>query len=238
MDEMTSPGPDDAAGGQGGASGTASAVAGAARSSAGNVASTAGDHVADVRDTVTQHAGEVASDAKAHATRLLRSSKEELRSQSDAQASRVAESLRSLSGELSSMAGATSEPSPLADITREAGQRLGSWADRLESRGVDGLRRDLAGMARRRPGTFLLGALASGFVAGRMLRTVQEVVGDDSSSDGAGSEVRSSAPGAVFPQPPAFPTATGSAAGVPAGAAVPATPGVATPGITEPVGRR
>jgi len=59
---------------------------------------------------------------------------------------------------------------------------------------------DVSSMARRRPGTFLLGALAAGFVAGRVARTAQTVMSEDSDT-GRNGQI-STAPGAVLPETP------------------------------------
>jgi hypothetical protein len=164
--------------GSGGAADKVSAVAETAQTKAGEVASTVTDQAAEVGGAVKEQAGVVAQDAKAHATQLLSTSKDELRSQANAQAAKVAEGLRSLSGELGTMASAASDPSPLSDVTRDVGERIGAFAERLDNDGLDVVMGDVRSIARRHPGSFLLGALASGFLAGRMLKTVQEVVSE------------------------------------------------------------
>ncbi|GAC1503859.1 MAG: hypothetical protein NVS1B14_09480 [Vulcanimicrobiaceae bacterium] len=45
-----------------------------------------------------------------------------------------------------------------------------SFADSLSSRGYDGVMQDVKGLARRRPGLFLLGAAAAGFGVARLAR--------------------------------------------------------------------
>ena len=206
MDDMTSTQPNDRVTDQrGGVPDTATAVPGGSQTSAGAVASTVGDHATEMRDTVAEQAGQVAQDARAHASKLLDSSKQELRDQSEAQAAKVAEGLRSLRDQLGGMADGTPQAGALVDLTREAGERVGHLAERLDGEGIDGLVRDVSSMARRRPGTFLLGAMAAGFVAGRVLRTTQQVVSDSSSGSSGtlGSGRPSTAPGAALPVTPA-----------------------------------
>jgi hypothetical protein len=102
------------------------------------------------------------------------------------------------------------------DVTRDAGQRIDALAERLDARGIQGLMGDVGSFARRRPGTFLLGALATGFVAGRVVRAAQPVMSDTSGDRDAGrvatspattyTETPMVAPGAVGDVPPMPPT--------------------------------
>jgi hypothetical protein len=64
-------------------------------------------------------------------------------------------------------------------------------AERLESGGLEGALSDLQTFARRRPGVFLLGAAATGFAVGRLLRGAQAANADGGSSQvGNGSDLR------------------------------------------------
>src|SRR3712207_8459580 len=58
---------------------------------------------------------------------------------------------------------------PYTTLSRSSVQRL---ADSLENRRPEELLEDLKRFARQRPGVFVLGALGAGFLAGRVLRTV------------------------------------------------------------------
>ena len=55
-------------------------------------------------------------------------------------------------------------------------------ADRLNSKGFDGVVDDVQAFARRRPGAFLAIAAATGFVAGRLFRGAQASSSSDTSS--------------------------------------------------------
>jgi hypothetical protein len=159
------------------ASETAEAVTEQAR----ETASTAAEGAVAVAERAKTEAGEVAGAARSQARELVGSARDELRAQSDQQVQRVTDGLRRVSDELRSMAAQGDGDTPVRGLVQEAGDRVGSWADRLDRGGLDAALHDLSSYARRRPGTFLLGAMAGGFLAGRTLRTVQQVVGDASS---------------------------------------------------------
>jgi hypothetical protein len=84
--------------------------------------------------------------------------------------------------------GRTQEAGGTRDYARQAATTLQEWAGRVESRGFQGLTRDLEQVARRRPGTFLAGAAAAGFVLGRLVRS-------SSGSESAATKVSSEGPG-------------------------------------------
>jgi len=104
----------------------------------------------------------------------------------------------------------------LGGLARQASQRAGELAERLENGGLDSVRRDVSSMARRRPGTFLAGSLVAGFLAGRLFRDVQSVASSNgSTSTGSTGNVPRSpmpretigAPGSIDPtQAEAIPT--------------------------------
>jgi hypothetical protein len=118
--------------------------------------------------------------ARDQARELLGSARDELRTQSDQQVQRITDGLRRVSEELRSMASQGGTDTPVRSLVQEAGDRVGSLADRLDRGGLDAALHDVSSYARRRPGTFLLGAMTGGFLAGRALRTVQQVVGEPS----------------------------------------------------------
>jgi hypothetical protein len=61
-----------------------------------------------------------------------------------------------------------------ADLAREVSDRIRTFGSQLENREPTQLLDDARSFARRRPGTFLLGALAAGVVAGRMFRATAD----------------------------------------------------------------
>ena len=66
-------------------------------------------------------------------------------------------------------------------VLEGAERQVEGLASRLEQRGPQGLMDDVTRFARRRPGVFLSGAVAAGFVVGRVVRAgvaTQQVDGD------------------------------------------------------------
>jgi len=67
-------------------------------------------------------------------------------------------------------------PGLAADVAREVAERARSLGSRLDGREPGELLEDVRDFARRRPGMFLLGALAAGMVAGRLVKGATEGV--------------------------------------------------------------
>jgi vacuolar-type H+-ATPase subunit H len=198
-----------------------SAASSAAASAAGSVGGTAKDEAASVASSAAEQAREIATEAKDQARTVVASATDgardmvqhtvgELRNQADDQARRVAGSVRSTSEQLKALSeGNPDAAGPIGDYVRDGADRLARLAERLESRGWDGVLADAGRFARRRPGVFLAGAMTAGFFVGRFLRN---------QGDGAASE---QPPAAV----PAVPASTGPTASTtsPASAAAPSS---------------
>jgi len=80
------------------------------------------------------------------------------------------------------MADAGQDNSIASTLVREGAHRTERVASTLERGGVDGVVADVRSFARRNPGSFLLGAAAAGFFAGRLARHLSS---DASPSSGA-----------------------------------------------------
>lgn len=131
-------------------------------------ASSEASHVAD---TAKDQARQVKDEFATQARGLVDQAKDELRDQGRSQADHVAEAIRRVSDQAEALAaGRVDEAGNVADYVRRAGGQVGRVADRLDQRGVDGVVNDVEEFARRRPGAFLLGCAAAGFVTGRLLR--------------------------------------------------------------------
>jgi vacuolar-type H+-ATPase subunit H len=116
----------------------------------------------------------VTGQAKDQARQLAGQARHELRQQADSQTERMAGGLRTFASQLqAAMQGDTQNAGSIPDMARDATSRLESLADRMETRGIDGVLDDVQRFARRRPGAFLAGAAALGFAAGRMFRGMQ-----------------------------------------------------------------
>ncbi|WP_109472648.1 hypothetical protein [Ornithinimicrobium cavernae] len=196
-------------------------VAHEAKESGEQVAQTAQEEVRNVASTVSEQA-----------RHLLHETTSEINSQAATQQQRLAEGLRSLSQELSSMAdGGTDSSSQASGLVREASQRTQGLADWLEQRGPGDVLDDVRRFARRRPGTFIAVAAGVGLLAGRLTRGL---TADDE------ADQRSGYAGVVEPTPGPYaaqPATVGGPAGV--GSPTPAPPvgaGPVDPGPMSGIG--
>ena len=170
----------------------ASTVAGAAKSEASNVAATAKDEAAyvagtakeeaasvagtataaakDVASTATEQVSTVATEAKYRAIDLVGQTREQIRSQAGSQTKKLADTVRSLSSELRSMANRSEQQGTGAQLVRQVADRGQQLAGYLEASGPEQILDEIRNFARRKPGLFLAGAAAAGVVTGRLIR--------------------------------------------------------------------
>ena len=151
----------------------------------GATASAAADESKHVGHVAGQEIGNVADEAMSQARTLAEEAKGQLTDHSRVQRDRLVETMRTFSGDLDSMARGESPSSGLAaDLVRQAAERTRQVCGRLEGREPSEILDDVRSFARRRPGTFLLGALAAGIVAGRMARGAKDGSGGTTSDTG------------------------------------------------------
>ncbi len=146
-------------------------VAGTAKAEAGHVAATAGEAARDVAETAKDKASEVTSDVREQTAKLVGETRDQLAEQAGQQKDRAAEGLRSVADELRGMAehGQSGWGAQLAGHGAQFGDQAADFLQKHEPAEIlDEVRR----YARRRPGTFLLGAAVLGVVAGRMTRAL------------------------------------------------------------------
>lgn len=154
-----------------------------AKNEAASVASDAKDNAQQVASTATDQAKQVAGEAKGHAKDLYAQARSEFADQASSQQGRAASGLRSLAGELDSMA--SHQGSGVAtDLAQQAATKANQVAGWLESREPGDVIDELSSFARRRPGAFLLGAAVLGLVGGRLTRGLAAEAQDSQSSDG------------------------------------------------------
>jgi hypothetical protein len=148
-----------------------------------------------VTETVKDEAQQVAHTAREEARSAFRQVKEDLHTRADEQAGRLSETLRTTSRQLRSMADGSSERQEgvTANLVREGASAADKLASRLEEGGVDAIMADARSWARRRPGAFVLGALAAGFVAGRVVRNFSNE-DEQRSTSGNGAQPHGSPP--------------------------------------------
>lgn len=178
-----------------------------AREHAQEAAGTAAAEGRHVASTAKDEARRVADEAGAHARSLLSEATGQVEEQSRAQKDRLAETVRTFGDDLDRMA--TDGDGLAADVAREVAERARTVSGRLRDREPRELLDDVRDFARRRPGTFLLGALTAGVVAGRLARGTKEAQSNDTGpgTDGPVGTVGAAPPADVTS--PADPLSTG-----------------------------
>jgi ElaB/YqjD/DUF883 family membrane-anchored ribosome-binding protein len=183
---------------------------------AGGVATTAREEARGVAGDVRQEASNVASEAAAQAHNLVDETRSAVRSQAREGTDRAAGALDQLGMRLRALADGDAESAgELRRYAEQASDRLQAAADRLGSRGFDGLVDDVQSFARRRPGVFLAVAAGAGFAAGRLFRGAQAAASSSPSPGAEGEELAS------LPAP--SPSTTGTVVAGPEGGTTPAT---------------
>lgn len=132
------------------------------------VAGTAKDEALNVAGTAAEQARNVVGDAKQQVTT-------QLNDQATTGRDKLSETLRTLGDDLQKMAQGEGPSQGMAtDLAQQVSDRVRAFGSHLENREPAQLLDDARDFARRRPGTFLLGALAAGVVAGRMFRATAD----------------------------------------------------------------
>lgn len=143
-----------------------------AKEQVANVAQSATGAVQQVGGTAKEQVASVASETKEQARQLADRTKDELSQQATTQRDRAVSTLRSLGDELKTMAQRSDSDGLGAQLARQAGGASHQVAGYLDQREPGQLIDELRGLARRRPGAFLLGAALAGVVAGRLTRGI------------------------------------------------------------------
>ena len=133
-------------------------------------ASTAADQGRRVAGTAKAEAQSVAETAVQQTRSVMTDAAQQASEQATVQRDKLSQTLRTLGDDLARMASQDQASGLAADLAREAASRAHAFGSHLEGREPAQLLDDVREMARRRPGTFLLGALAAGVVAGRLFR--------------------------------------------------------------------
>lgn len=129
------------------------------------------EEASQLGDEVRQEAGRVTEEAKHQGRVLMDETQTRVREEADRQTERTASGLRSMSGELRSMADNSDQPqSNVATWVRRGAEEIDSFANRLDRDGVDGVIRDVSDFARRNPTTFLVTTFGLGLLAGRVMK--------------------------------------------------------------------
>jgi hypothetical protein len=169
----------------------------------------------DAAGQVAQTAMDKAKTVAEETQRQVRDLVTEARSQAAHEAARhhrnAATNLHSIGDELDSMARHSEQSGVATELAAQGGQRAHDLANWLDQREPGDLLDEVRTFARRRPGVFLLGALAAGVVAGRLTRgaVAAHRDTDDSESGDLNADTQAPAvpaPAMAEPLPPAVPT--------------------------------
>ena len=160
--------------------------------------------VARVASEAPAQAARVVDDARTQVTGAAQRTLSDLRSQADERTAQAAQSLRGLSSQVDALAaGRVDEAGNLTDIVQAVGQQAADFADRLDTRGVQGVADDVTRFGRQHPWAFLGLSLGAGFLVGRVIRTTAAVT-----SDQASPALQSATRAAELGTPQAAPTST------------------------------
>jgi uncharacterized protein YjbJ (UPF0337 family) len=151
---------------------------------ADQIKGTVADQSGQVAATAKEQVQGVASEATDRARDLAGEARTQVRQQTDQQRERLAGTLHQLGDELRSMSERSESSGVATEVARQAADRVHGLGSYVEQNQPGDLLNEVRAFARRRPGTFLLGALAAGVVAGRMTRGVKAATSGPSGSAG------------------------------------------------------
>jgi hypothetical protein len=216
-------------------------AAGTAADEARRTAGTAAEQARSVAGTAKEEASNVASEVTHQARDLLSEVGSQLSEQSRSQVGRMATMLREMGDELDNMAECGGGQGMATELVRQIASRTRDAGSHLEGHEPSELLDQLRTTARRRPGTFLLGAAAAGMLVGRLTKATRESHEDQQSQT---ADLRPYDTGygasASYPATSGYPAETAPTVGAEVAGApttdVPATgvPATGTSGATAP----
>jgi uncharacterized protein YjbJ (UPF0337 family) len=155
-----------------------------AKNEAKNVKDAAAGATQQVVGTAKEQAGQVVSDVRDQTRQLADQTRTELSSQAAGQRDKAVGGLRSLGDELRSMSDQGGQSGLATQLAREGAEITHKVADFIERREPAQLLDEVRSYARRKPGTFLIGAAVAGVVVGRLTRGVIANRSSDDAADG------------------------------------------------------
>lgn len=192
-----------------GSGGGVGETADAAKQSGQAVAGSAADHARDLAGTASEKASDVLGEAKSQASDLLGNTREQVRTEAENRRGQAVSSLRAIGDELDSMQSHDGDKGIATQLASRGGEYVRQTADWLDGREPSQILDDVRRFARERPGTFLLGALLAGVVAGRFTRAVKAGAPSGGSSSGGSSSGGSSYSDPTYSGTPAALPASG-----------------------------
>jgi hypothetical protein len=157
-----------------------------AKDEAKNLGQTATQAGGQVASTAADQAKEVAHETQRQAKDLLDQGRSQVREQVVTQQHKAAQGLSSLAQELRGLADGSSQgaPGPARDLLQQASGKVEEISSWLQNREPADLLNEVRSFARRKPGTFLIGAALLGVAAGRLTSGVKAAHTDSGSSGG------------------------------------------------------
>jgi hypothetical protein len=173
----------------GGTPSTTDSAMDTAKQEAQNLGQTASQAGSQVASTAADQAKEVAHETQRQAKDLLDQGRSQLKEQTIAQQQKAAGSLSSLAQEMRGLADGTSQgaPGPARDLLQQAAGMVDNLSSKLQNREPAQLLDEVRSFARRKPGTFLIGAALLGVAAGRLTRGIQAAHTDSGPSGSRGT---------------------------------------------------
>jgi hypothetical protein len=158
------------------------------RGKAQSAASTAADEGKRVGQVTGEEVKNVAGEAAAQVRNLADEARAQVEEQSRSQRDRLVSTLSTFGDDLDSMSREGAGTSGLAaDVVRTVSNGARQLSSTIEGREPQELLGEVRSFARRRPGTFLLGSLAVGVLAGRLLRGAKDSGNTSGMQQGTGA---------------------------------------------------
>jgi vacuolar-type H+-ATPase subunit H len=132
-----------------------------------------------VASAAADEASNVTAEARQQAKNLGHEFSNQAQQQAALQKDKAANGLHSLGEQLRSMAQQGGQSGPVTDLAHQAANKVTDLAYWLERRDPGSLVEEVRMYARRKPGTFLLGAAVAGIVAGRLTRGAVQASQED-----------------------------------------------------------
>ena len=149
---------------------------GAVRETAGQEGSAVAQHArqaaGEVRSTAREQVGQVAQEATGQAKHVVHDMRERVASEAEEQARKVSRQIDRIADELGTMADGSGPDSLTAGALRQVSDAGRQAARYLDERGARGLLDTAQDFARRKPGTFLIGAAVAGFLVARAAKSL------------------------------------------------------------------
>ena len=130
-----------------------------------------------VAATAKQEAGAVVDEARSQVRRVASQARDQATKRVHGSHHQLVDRVRGLADEFQEMGGDGDTPGKA--LVSDLGQRGRRVADYLADRGPEGLLSEVTDFARRRPLAFLAGAIATGFLVGRLGKNVWKATSDE-----------------------------------------------------------